>query len=59
VLVEALEGNTKVIAEFTAVQQEILHAIRERDGERAGDRGGQGNRGEREDFRSAARRSAR
>jgi hypothetical protein len=26
-LLEALEGNTKVIAEFTAVQQEILHVL--------------------------------
>lgn len=32
VLLEALEGNTKVIVEFTAVQEEILRAIRERDG---------------------------
>ena len=28
VLLEALEGNTKVIVEFTAVQGEILRAIR-------------------------------
>ena len=34
-LLEALEGNTKVIAEFSAVQEEILRAIQERDG-RAG-----------------------
>jgi hypothetical protein len=37
-VLEALEGNTKVIVEFTAVQEGILQAIRERDGERGGDR---------------------
>jgi hypothetical protein len=29
VLIEALEGNTRVISEFTAVQEEILRALRE------------------------------
>ena len=29
VLVEALQGNTKAIAEFTAVQEEILRVLRE------------------------------
>ena len=31
VLLEALEGNTKVIAEFSAVQGEVLRALKERD----------------------------
>jgi hypothetical protein len=30
VLLEALNGNTRVIAEFTAVQEEILEAMRRR-----------------------------
>jgi len=57
VLVDALEGNTKVIAEFTAVQEEILHTIRERDGR--GERNERDNRGEREDFRNVPRKAAR
>ena len=32
VLLEALEGNTKVISEFSAVQGEILRALKEREG---------------------------
>ena len=35
-LLDALQGNTKVISEFTAVQQEILRALRT---ERTGMRG--------------------
>ena len=31
-LLDALEGNTKVISQFTAVQEEILHAMQARDG---------------------------
>jgi hypothetical protein len=38
-LLEALNGNTKVISEFTAVQEEILGVIRERDAGHDGDRG--------------------
>jgi hypothetical protein len=33
-LLEALNGNTKVIIEFTAVQEQILGVIRDRDRER-------------------------
>jgi hypothetical protein len=32
-LLDALEGNTKVISQFTAVQEEILHAMQARDGQ--------------------------
>ena len=31
-LLEALQGNTRVIAEFTTVQQEILRSMQTRDG---------------------------
>ena len=31
-LLDALEGNTKVIGQFTAIQEEMLHAIQARDG---------------------------
>jgi hypothetical protein len=34
-LLDALEGNTKVISQFTAVQEEILHAMQMRDGQAA------------------------
>jgi hypothetical protein len=30
-LLDALEGNTKVISQFTAVQEEILHAMQSRE----------------------------
>lgn len=30
-ILDALEGNTKVISQFTAVQEEILHAMQARD----------------------------
>jgi hypothetical protein len=38
-LLEALAGNTKVIAEFTAVQEEILRALRDADARVAAEKG--------------------
>ncbi len=32
VLLDALEGNTRVISHFTAVQEEILHTMQAREG---------------------------
>ncbi len=35
-LLDALEGNTKVIGQFTAVQEEILHVMQGREGDAKG-----------------------